>query len=133
MVWKEKAKSPGVKRRFRLTKTSEFQRVRRFGKSYAHPLLVLVALQNEQEQTRLGVTAGRTVGSAVKRNRAKRLIRAAVQAYLPRLAHGWDLVWIARNPLADAGFSQAQAAVTQLLHRARLIEEEKQEKHDPSP
>ena len=41
---------------------------------------------------RVGVAAGRTVGNAVKRNRAKRLLRAAMQTLLPTLAHGWDLV-----------------------------------------
>lgn len=111
-----------MKRRFRLTRSTDFQRVRRSGKSYAHPLLVLIALPNEQAQTRVGVSASRAVGTAVKRNRARRLIRAAMQDHLAHLTAGWDLILIARSPMSGAGFLQVQSAVSQLLRRARLIE-----------
>ncbi|MFM8320409.1 MAG: ribonuclease P protein component [Chloroflexota bacterium] len=108
-----------------MTRSTEFQRVRRYGKSYAHPLMVLVALpaENPAPQPHCGVTAGRSVGSAVQRNRAKRLLRAAVQPHLPAILPGWDLVLIAREPLLRAGFVQIQAALSGLLRRARLLRE----------
>ena len=67
-----------MKRRFRLTRSTDFKRVRRSGKSYAHPLVVLYALKSDQAGVRVGVSAGLAVGNAVKRNRAKRLLRAAM-------------------------------------------------------
>lgn len=97
-------------------------RVRRLGKSYAHPLLVLVALSNETESSRFAVSAGKTVGNAVQRNRAKRLIRAALDLLVSVIPPGWDLILIARRPLATATFSQTQSALLQLLQRARLID-----------
>lgn len=97
-------------------------RVRRLGKSYAHPLLVLVALSNESETTRFAVSAGRSVGNAVQRNRAKRLIRAALNLLVSVIPPGWDLILIARRPLATATFSQTQSALLQLLQRARLLD-----------
>lgn len=97
-------------------------RVRRFGKTYAHPLLVLVTLPNEIQSTRIAVSAGRSVGNAVHRNRAKRLIRAALHLLVSVLPPGWDIILIARRPLAMATFSQTQNALLLLLQRAGLIE-----------
>jgi ribonuclease P protein component len=110
-----------VKRRFRLTRSTDFQRVRQCGKSYAHPLLVLVVLPNLEENSRFGVTAGRSVGKAVQRNRAKRRLRAAVRVCLPMLHSGWDIIFIARRPILDASFKQIQAAMSMLLRRADLL------------
>jgi len=110
-----------VKRGFRLTKSTNFQRVRRLGKSYAHPLVVLVALPNQEDRSRFGVTAGRAVGGAVQRNRAKRLIRAALQPHLATVAPGWDIVLIARRPLAQATFQKTQVAIATLMRRANLL------------
>jgi ribonuclease P protein component len=112
-----------VNRRFRLTRSTNFERVRRYGKSYAHPLIVLVALPNQTENTRFGVAAGRSVGGAVQRNRAKRLLRHAIQQVLPLVKPGWDVVLIARHHTAGATFQQTVTALAILLGRARLLQE----------
>lgn len=109
-----------VKRKFRLTRPMDFKRVRRCGKSYAHPLVVLVALPNEQGKPRLAVSAGRSVGGAVERNRAKRLLREAIRPNLPVIAPGWDCLFLARRPILAAPFPAIASAVTALLHQARL-------------
>ena len=110
-----------MQRRFRLSNSNDFKRVRRFGKSYAHPLIVLIAKENEIAITRVAVSAGRSVGNAVHRNRAKRLIREAVRPLLPEIAPGWDIVLIARQPLAGAVFSQAREALLTLMRKAKLL------------
>jgi ribonuclease P protein component len=61
------------------------------------------------------------VGKAVQRNRAKRRLRAALQPYLEKIRPGWELVLIARQPLAGATFHQTQAALRSLLQRAHLL------------
>lgn len=114
----------GVKRRFRLTRSGDFQRVRRLGKSYAHPLMVLVALRREEGPARVAVSAGRSLGGAVERNRAKRRLRSAIQPYLSFLRPGWDMVLIARRPLLQAPFTEVQAALRTLLGRAHLWQED---------
>jgi ribonuclease P protein component len=111
-----------VKSRFCLTSSTDFKRVRRFGKSYAHPLVVLVVHSNQLEVTRFGVTAGRSLGGAVQRNRAKRRLRTAQQVYLGKLPNGWDLIWIAREPLLRAPFTEVQTAMAGLLKRAGLLD-----------
>ena len=110
-----------VQRQFRLTRSEDFKRVRQSGKSYAHPLIVLVAQANDEMKIRVGVAAGRTVGTAVKRNRAKRLLREAMRPLLPSLASGWDLVLIARAPLTGSSLTDTRQALLNLLHRAQLI------------
>lgn len=110
-----------MQRKFRLTRSEDFKRVRRLGKSYAHPLLVLVAHTNEDETLRVGVAAGRAVGPAVKRNRTKRLMRAAIRPLLPSLASGWDLILIARPRLASSTLNETRQALLTVLRRAELL------------
>lgn len=110
-----------MKRNFRLTRSIDFKRVRNEGKSYAHPLVVLVASPTAEETIHIGVTAGRAVGGAVERNRAKRLLREAMRFLLPSIRPGWDLVLIARQPLPTASYEQVQSTLSQLLQRAKLL------------
>jgi ribonuclease P protein component len=110
-----------VQRTFRLTRSQDFKRVRQSGKSYAHPLIVLIAQANDEMKVRVGVAAGRTVGTAVKRNRAKRLLREAMRPLIPSLASGWDLILIARPALASSTLTDTRQALINVLQRAQLI------------
>jgi ribonuclease P protein component len=110
-----------VKRRFRLTRSTDIKRVRRSGKSYAHPLVVLYVAPADGAGTRVGVSAGLTIGNAVKRNRAKRLLRAAMNALLPDLVPGFDLLLVARPPLSGSDSHQIRQALSVLLARAGLL------------
>ncbi len=95
--------------------------MRREGKSYAHPLVVLVVAPNGLEQVRVGVAAGRRLGKAVQRNRAKRRLREIMRPLLPALKPGYDVMLIARPPMATAEFETIRQAVIALLHRASLL------------
>ena len=110
-----------MERNFRLTGSMDFKRVRTSGKSYAHPLVVLVALPSTEGRLRVGVTAGRSVGGAVQRNRAKRLLREAMRSLLPTIRADRDVILIARQPLLDATYEQALAALEGLARRASLF------------
>jgi ribonuclease P protein component len=110
-----------VQSKFRLTRSEDFQRVRQSGTAYAHPLLVLLAHPSDLNQTRVGVAAGKTVGTAVRRNRAKRMIREAMRPMLRSLSAGWDLVLIARPGLDSASSADLRLALTNLLRRAKLL------------
>ena len=80
-------------------------------------------LPNDQETLRVGVSAGKAVGNAVRRNRAKRLIRHAFQPYLASIPVGWDIIFIAREPIATAKFQQVQEALLALLRRSSILKE----------
>jgi ribonuclease P protein component len=111
-----------VKRKFRLNRSTDFKRVRQDGKSYAHPLIVLIALPNDAGYTRVGVAAGRALGGAVQRNQAKRWLRECMRPFMPRMCPGWDVVFLARRPMAQARFQDVQAAIRSLLERAHLLQ-----------
>lgn len=110
-----------MQRTFRLKRSEDFARVRQSGKSYAHPLVVLVAQPNDRTQLQVGVVAGKAVGGAVQRNRAKRLLRAAMQSLIASVTPGWDLVLIGRAPILKADMFEVREALLILLRRANLI------------
>jgi ribonuclease P protein component len=110
-----------VKRCFRLTQSGDIKRVRRSGKSYAHPLVILYVLKADLPEMHFGVCAGLAVGNAVKRNRAKRLLRAAMTELIPSTLPGFDMLLIARSPLAAANVHQTLEALSYLMQRAGLL------------
>jgi len=73
------------------------------------------------EYSRYGVSAGRSVGNAVKRNRAKRLIRASLHPLWLSIKPGWDIVLLARSPLAQANYHDTSNALRNLVERAELV------------
>jgi ribonuclease P protein component len=75
----------------------------------------------DQPRVKVGVTAGRTVGTAVYRNRAKRLLREAMRSLLPNIAPGLDLILIARPGLASASLEETRQALLTLLQRAQTL------------
>jgi ribonuclease P protein component len=111
-----------MKQQYRLTDDTQFQRVRNQGKSWAHPLLVLVAAPNNLEITRCGFSVGKRMGKAHSRNRIKRMLREAVRVRHAGIKPGYDLVWIARTALTDkADFWDVDITVETLLRRAHLL------------
>lgn len=111
-----------MQRRFRLRRTTDLRRVRRTGKSYAHPLLVLVVAASQTGDLRIGVEASRSVGGAVQRNRARRLLREAMRPLLVEVTQGWDLLLVARAQIVEASLTEVNSAVQALLHRAGLVQ-----------
>ncbi len=107
-----------MERRHRLSHTADFERVRKEGRSWAQPLFVLSASRNGLDHSRFGFIVSRRVGSAVVRNRVKRQLREVVRRHLGEIPQGWDVVLIARAPIAGAEFSQIEQAFTEVLRRA---------------
>ena len=110
-----------MKHSFSLRRGSDFQHVWDEGKSWSHPLVVLRARANGMDSCRFGFVAGKKVGKATARNRAKRLLREAVRPRLPLLVPGWDLILIARKGSEQAEFIEIDNAVHTLFLRAHMI------------
>ncbi len=103
----------GLARRRRLTRRVDFARVMDQGRARSNALVVLRFCPSDVGGTRIGVTAGRRTGAAVRRNRAKRVLREAIRP-IP-LQTGWDLVFIARPAIVQAEFGAVRAAVRDVL------------------
>jgi ribonuclease P protein component len=111
-----------LKRRFRLTGSTDFKRVRQLGTTYAHPFIVVIVLPNNMHKSRFAIAAGRSIGNAVQRNRAKRILREAMRASLGKIKAGWDVVILARKPIANAPYSEVSSALNHLLTKANIME-----------
>jgi ribonuclease P protein component len=115
------------RRRRRLSRSGEFERVYREGRSHASRHLVVYAFpraEGDDTDPRLGVSVGRKVGGAVERNRMKRLLREAFWAAAEELRDGHDFVIVARpadGDLAREGGEQAiEAELREVLTAAGL-------------
>ena len=91
----------GGRRRRRLSRSAEFERVYRQGRSKANRYLVLYAFPREEgaaadDGPRLGLSVSRRVGGAVDRTRVKRVLREAFWQEAERLPGGSDYVVVAR-------------------------------------
>ncbi len=65
--------------------------------------------------------AGRRVGGAVTRNRARRVLRAAWRELAPRVREGYDVAVVARGVIRGAETRDLVAEMEELLVRARVI------------
>jgi ribonuclease P protein component len=63
------------------------------------------------------LVAGKKVGGAVQRNRARRVLRAAIREVAPRGVEGHDVVLVAREAIRDARTQDLITEMTELLRR----------------
>ena len=133
--------------RGRLSRSADFDRVYREGRSRGNRFLVLYSFERGEEDAapapqgaqegagespegaRLGISVGRRIGRAVQRNRVKRAIREAFRALSPELPAGRDYVIVAR-PGAEGlvereGPEGVRASLAELLGAAQAADEER--------
>jgi ribonuclease P protein component len=107
----------------RLSRSAEFDRVYRQGRSVANRYLVLYAFpRGGDDPPRVGLSVGRKVGGAVERNQLKRLLREACSRQAQALPAGHDIVLVARAPARElgetAGLDGVDAALAELVAKA---------------
>ena len=103
-----------------ICKNKEFTRVYARGKSYVHPQLVLYVAKNRVGHTRIGLTATKKVGHAVQRNRARRIMRAALSEHLSQNIGGYDIILVARGQTPHLKSTQLSKTLGKLFAKAGL-------------
>lgn len=102
----------------RLHEGWQFREVYQSGNSFHGSLMTLVSLSRCPDHGRVGYVASRKVGPAVRRNRAKRLLRESFRQMTAEVRERavWR-VWIARSACARATLSQVSAEMGDLVRR----------------
>lgn len=108
---------PFIMSLLKLKENRDFRRAYNRGKSYVSPFIVVYVNKNRTNNVRLGITAGKKIGKAVERNRAKRVITAAFSSVLPEIRDGFDFVIVARTRILEVK-STVVAASLHKLHFA---------------
>ena len=104
-------------RPLRLTSSQDFARILGSGARGSSPLVVCVAVSTGHERpARVGYAVGGKLGNAVKRNRARRLLREAVRATC--IKPGSDVVLVGKPALVGRSLDEVQAALETALERA---------------
>lgn len=113
------------RKRQRLSRSGDFDRAYREGRSHANRYLVLYAFprgpEEGGEEPRLGVSVGRKVGGSAERNRVKRALREGFWAFAGEIPPRHDFVLVARAGVLDLIEREGQGGVRDAL--AELIAE----------
>jgi ribonuclease P protein component len=115
-----------VQRRNRLSRSKDFDTVYRRGRTASGRYVVLHWFPRDDDpdgEPRLGLAVPRSVGTAVSRNRVKRLLREAWRELLPTVPAGQDYVLAARPGLAEPaevrGLEWLVGEIADVLEKAR--------------
>lgn len=100
----------------------DFRRLYSRGKSFASGYVVVYCTKNRKNSNRLGFTVSKTIGNAVTRNRAKRLMRESYRLMEDRIKIGYDIIIVARTRIVGKTFAQVKKDTEYSLRKTGLID-----------
>jgi ribonuclease P protein component len=106
----------------RLTRSTEFEQVKKSGRVYRGQLVLLsIVPAKDPVGFRAGFITSRALGRAVVRNRIRRRLREIVRKHQGELIHGIWMVTIARAPATRASYDQLEVEWLRLAKRASIL------------
>jgi len=106
---------------FRMTKKSNFTKVFEGGRSYTSRHAVIYIFKGHS--FKYGFIASKKTGNAVKRNRAKRLLREAVRLNMDKIKTECQMILIARRGINNASFQEVEKSVLYIWRKAGIYNE----------
>ena len=88
--------------------------------SVADKSFVMLYCTSHVSPTRVGFSVSKKFGKAVRRNRIRRQMKAAVSEVMPRVSDGYNVVFIPRKS-EDYDFDEIRQSVSRLLGKAGLL------------
>jgi len=116
----------------RLNREREYRAVYDRGRASRSEGLVCLALAMDGEPTRVGIVASKKVGDAVRRNRAKRRLRAAIRLVWPEVQTGWHLVLVATAATVTLDFGDLVETLRKGLRELGMLPTT-EDSHDSGP
>lgn len=104
-----------------LTDNRDFQKLYHRGKKCVSALFAVYYRQNGTPEIRIGITAGKKLGCAVKRNRVRRQIREVIRLSAHELTPGFDIVIVARTRAIGKAWQDQREDLLGLLRSGGLI------------
>ena len=89
-----------------LRKQKDFSRVYKKGKSKGSKYVVVLYRNNNLGYTRTAFVSSKKVGNSVQRNRSRRLMRESYYSVRNNIKEGYDIIFVARNSINDAGMKE---------------------------
>ncbi len=112
---------PGWERALFLKKGTDIERVKRQGRRVQTPLFNIQARQTCGAPTRIGIVAGKRLGSAVARNRAKRRFRELARQVRRQLVAGYEVLVFPRREAVTARPAVLRDLWLSVLRREGLL------------
>jgi ribonuclease P protein component len=110
-----------MKKKNRIKKNEDFQKVFKHGKSMANRQFVIYMLgQPEEKEFRLGLSVSKKIGNAVTRNRIKRLVRQVFLEEKDSLKTGIDYIVIARKPASEMDYHEVKSSLLHLFRKTKV-------------
>ena len=81
--------------------------------------MVVRFVPNGRDHDRFGISSGRRLGGAVRRNRARRRLREILRRSPNETGHGWDVLIVLRPPAVDASYDELRLVLERLLGQVR--------------
>lgn len=115
-----------MKKRQRVKKNEDFQKVFKKGKSFANRQFVVYCLPKEgQNEFRIGLSVGKKIGKAVTRVQIKRYIRQVFLELKEEVRQDMDYVIIARVSAANLNYHETKKSLEHVLKIAKVIKRKK--------
>ena len=111
-----------LEKQFRLNKKPEYQKVFSHGSCYVSRLVVVYIYKDKSmEHSQIGFIASKKVGNAVKRNKAKRLMREVVRKEISSFGQPCQMICIARKAITKAALEDVKKSLSYLWRKGGII------------